>query len=470
MTTIYTPRQEHKNGSDCTGSDGDLNRTYTLAYTPSADEVNVYVQGVKYFRDIDFTFNGVLITFLPPIEDFMAIELDYYTTSVVGTPSYSGLLRYSNTTQLAAVLNISKNVPDWDPGTIPTFELVGAGDNSNPTFYLDYRNVLGASYFIYYGTTQAAASLLTETTHYSLDKDTGKITLTAAGITLVGTKNIYAEYSYTLNGVKESFLAEVLLRAERQVDKELNTTFTNGTVANPSYPTMIEEEQDSQGLFNRVYFTKERPIINIGSTLASDITSTANTLTVKTGDGTKFPLSGYIVINNELISYSGITGNTFTGLVRGIDGSDATNHTSGDEINTTVIQISSTAEGGVPTWYTLKKGTDVEFEMENGKIYIYGNTIYSNAILANYITINGLMPKQGVMVRFKTTYLYGWDSVPADITRLTLLLAQRMLFTDTVMSSLVKGRNEFRPELMNIVREEIQEIEDNYRHLDMQNT
>ncbi len=53
---------------------------------------------------------------------------------------------------------------------------------------------------------------------------------------------------------------------------------------------------------------------NIGITLPTNLL-TVNTLAVS--DASKLKLSGYILVNNEVIKYTGITGNNLTGLVRG---------------------------------------------------------------------------------------------------------------------------------------------------------
>ena len=78
----------------------------------------------------------------------------------------------------------------------PSNEEVGTGDNSETIFYLDKKNILSDTYTFYYGAAASTTTELEETTHYTLDKDAGKITLTSAGVTLVGTNKIFAKYSY----------------------------------------------------------------------------------------------------------------------------------------------------------------------------------------------------------------------------------------------------------------------------------
>lgn len=51
--------------------------------------------------------------------------------------------------------------------------------------------------------------------------------------------------------------------------------------------------------------------------------------TVTVDDASSFPSSGYIVIDTEVIKYSGTTGTSFTGCTRGADGTSAAVHTDG---------------------------------------------------------------------------------------------------------------------------------------------
>ena len=47
---------------------------------------------------------------------------------------------------------------------------------------------------------------------------------------------------------------------------------------------------------------------------------------------TSFPSSGTVLIDNELITYTGNSGGTLTGLTRGASGTTAASHSSGDTV------------------------------------------------------------------------------------------------------------------------------------------
>jgi len=63
------------------------------------------------------------------------------------------------------------------------------------------------------------------------------------------------------------------------------------------------------------------------STLSSGINASVTTLTM--ASASSFPSSGTVIIGSELITYTGVSGNTLTGLTRGANGTTAASHSSG---------------------------------------------------------------------------------------------------------------------------------------------
>jgi len=66
------------------------------------------------------------------------------------------------------------------------------------------------------------------------------------------------------------------------------------------------------------------------STLSSGINTSVTSLTM--ASSTSFPSSGTVLINNELITYTGNSGGTLSGLTRGANGTTAAAHSSGDTV------------------------------------------------------------------------------------------------------------------------------------------
>ena len=150
--------------------------------------------------------------------------------------------------------------------------------------------------------------------------------------------------------------------------------------------------------------------------------------------------------------------------MRGSDDSTAATHSSAAEIHTTCVSISGTEEGSTPAYYPLAWDSEVTVD-DNGKIYIYQDQLVNGIYVSP-----GLARVQDVADRFRVRYLYGWDSIPVDIVRATLLLAKKMLMSDTVGSSLIKGRDEFRPEILSLDNEELDSIMSSYKTATIINT
>jgi len=469
--TRTAPRTQNITGADLTGADGATNRTYTI---PDAgvlsSGVDIAINGTQLHEGAsnDFTLSGETITFLNNVDNPDIIRINYFIALARDTQSTittTTTLKYATTLQFAAILGILRSIPTWDDSTNPTNikEEVGTGDNSETRFYLDHKNILSDSYTLYYGSASTTTDELTETTHYTINQTTGAVTLTSAGVTLVGTNKIYATYSYCFKDFSDEYLVAVLGRAEKEVDGLCNTTFTDGTATNPDYPSRTEI-QPTMGQYQQDYFTDEKPLIDVSSTLSADITAAATSIALATGDGDKFPSTGTIIIGSEKITYTGVSTDTLTGCTRGVGDSTAATHSEDDEVHTTVLELSGTSEGTAPTWEVQPWNSDM-FANADGKIFIYRDSLSSQVTAESTV-----LHKTGVANRFKLTYLYGYDSVPVDITRLTLLLGKRMLIQDSVGGAMVKGRNEFRPEMMNADAQEIRSIVGTYKVVAMGNT
>ena len=110
---------------------------------------------------------------------------------------------YATTAELAEFMNILDNTIDRTEGT--TLEHVGTGDNDISVFVLKNGAVVGTPTLYYgYSENEALSQTLTETTHYTIDKDKGVITLTSAGKTLLDTKCLFADYEYNVLGITVS--------------------------------------------------------------------------------------------------------------------------------------------------------------------------------------------------------------------------------------------------------------------------
>ncbi len=360
-------------------------------------------------------------------------------------------LTYANTSDLAKALLIFRSIPSWDVGDSPTNEAVGIGNDSDTVFYLDHKNTVFGSYTIY-----ANAVAMTETTDYTLELDTGKITLTSAGVTELSTNNLTAKYDWIDLGTTVSYLADVLLRAEKELNGMLNTIFTDGTATNPTYPS-VTEIQSSEGFYQDRILTRKRPLKDITTTINGAHNDSITTISLAAGTGTNFPSNGSVVLNSEVISYTGVSTDDLTGCTRATQGTTAAAHSDGDDIHTTIFFRSDTAEGSAVAWAIQPWNTSM-YGDEFGLIYKFKD-----------VSPDPLL-RLGVSNRIKIIYYHGHDTIPEDIKRLTILLGKRMLIRDNIGKALIVGRDEFQPEMFNVDKDEIDLISGTYIVLPMGNT
>ncbi|MHA1168261.1 MAG: hypothetical protein ACTSRU_10605 [Candidatus Hodarchaeales archaeon] len=362
-------------------------------------------------------------------------------------------IKYATTLELGQALGIVKAVPSWDTGDIPDNESVSTGNSSNTQFFLNRKNIVADSYTLY-----ADGVAMTEGSagDYTLDKDSGEITLTSAGVTTLGVKDLTAKYKYFDIDMADSILNASLIRAEAEVDKRLNSTFSDGTATNPTYP-LETEIQSSEGFFMDRIIADKKPLKDIETTLNGAHTDSITTISLAAGTGSDYPSTGTIIINSEAISYTGVSTDDLTGCTRGVLGSTAATHADGDSVHSTILFRSDTVEGSAVVW----------------TIQPWDLSMYANAegLLYKFKDVDpDPLTRRGVANRVKIIYYYGHDSIPADITRLTIVLAKRMLIQDNIGKAIIAGRDEFSPEMFNVDSDEISKIIGSYIVLPMGNT
>ena len=107
-------------------------------------------------------------------------------------------------------------------------EAVGTGDGTTTVFYLDSVYPVNGTLTVY-----VSGTAKTETTHYTVDYDAGKITFTAGNIPTAG-QAITADYRYT--DIPDSVVARVINQKEDEIDRRIGRTFMpSATVTNEVY-------------------------------------------------------------------------------------------------------------------------------------------------------------------------------------------------------------------------------------------
>jgi len=93
----FTLYQENFTGSDCTGSNGDTNRTLTLTYTGNTVTIMTLVVANSHLTDSDYSIASNVITFSNNVFDAMEIFVSYAISD--GVPS-SSTSTYAGTAEL----------------------------------------------------------------------------------------------------------------------------------------------------------------------------------------------------------------------------------------------------------------------------------------------------------------------------------------------------------------------------------
>ena len=128
------------------------------------------------------------------------------------------------------------------------------------------------------------------------------------------------------------------------------------------------------------------------STLSADINASATSLTI--ASSTSFASSGTVIIDNELITYTGNSGGTLSGLTRGANGTTAASHSSGDTVTdaSNYFAWNAAASGDVVTapglWSLDNFGNKLVATIFGGETFTWdsdpvGGTSTRAAILAN---------------------------------------------------------------------------------------
>jgi len=458
---IYTPRRDLSGttfviATAFSGVDDAANRVYSLFFGGSVVQgLQILVNGTPLQYGIDYTFSAGSVTFLVPINNVFSIQIDYFTVGA-GAFSSGTNTEYASPAELSEFMGLLGEMPNPQiRADTRLLEVVGLGNDSTTRFYVDNSCVLSNTYMLYYGATEASALShpLTETTHYSLDMDSGIIILTPAGVTLVGTNNIYAAYSFNTVGLSDSDLQSALNKAASYVDKKINGHFTDGTATTPDYEVVLDEKLDGRGLYARAYFSYSRPVADVQTTLSLAVSISDAVINVVSTQG--FPSVGVVGIDIMKVSYTGKTGTTFTGC----SGVTAT-ASLGDGVYSWVVEASNSVEGTSPTWTVLEKDEDYDVEFATGRFHFSQSSF--NITDAQAWALN---PPQGVPNRFRLSYLSGYGEIPGEIKQVTLMVASQDLMHRVVRKAHVTGLNDFNPALINVDQELIDKILMSYKQL-----
>ena len=347
-------------------------------------------------------------------------------------------------------------------GTVPSYtsttkEEVGTGSASATTYWLDNLGVLENTYSFTYGSTEGSASaVLTETTHYTVDLDLSKVTLTASGVSALSTFKLFAAYKYNTERLLNSDLLDALNAAENKVLRTTDQTFTNTTLL--GYRKVLNEPIKAHyDPVDKVFDLKWSPLVKIETTCASAYTTGGTTVTLS--DASLLPSSGTIYIDTRKVAYSVKTGNDLT------IPSTTPDLNSGGTVRAECIELSSQPEGATASYTVLQPEVDYEIDYDQGRIKVLRNALWSEISNTDRIYPSNYLVRASYMSAW---HEFGEDAtIPDEIEWVVNAIAARKLMGQIVAKSHVTGLNEFDPSLIDGDKEAIQEVLDEYSTLNI---
>lgn len=238
-------------------------------------------------------------------------------------------------------------------------------------------------------------------------------------------------------GISTLMITNALNRAMREIHERTKTTFTDGTtLATPSYLKITDEKQDGQGKYDQAYYSKRYPIPDVKTYANGTAAIGATSITVDSTQG--FLSTGTIFSGSNKIAYTGKDSVTFTGC------SGITTAIANDDLITSYgMEIALDQQGNDPTWIVMKPRTEFDIDNDTGRFFLYYNYAVSSIYQLNY-------PLSYTPNRVRLNYIYGWNEIPYDITRCTVLLAVKELMHVIVRRSHFLGLNSFNPSMVDV--------------------
>lgn len=141
-------------------------------------------------------------------------------------------------------------IQDSGLGTKVVDEVVGVGDGVEADYDLDNDRIVSGSYTLSHAPAGSNTFTdLTDVTDYSLDLDSGRIILTASGISAVGTDTIYANYYFATEQITDDMITRYIASADAEID----------LLTNRNWGAPVDTVEYRDGRRRSLYPTTDRP-------------------------------------------------------------------------------------------------------------------------------------------------------------------------------------------------------------------
>jgi len=376
-----------------------------------------------------------------------------------------GFVKYLKALEIVPSKNTTDPEGETSVYSTSGFEIVGTGNDNRLIFFFKNIGIIEGTYILYYGNDDLNLTLMVETTDYSVDLDSNRVTLTSAGKTAVGTNKIFAEYKYNRLGLLNSEMSNQLEFAEAKVLRDTEQNFANFTDADPGYKQIVDEiiqgpqSDDVLDSSQKVYEPYYNPLIDFETTTDGAFTLGDTTLTLTSGSG--LPLSGTLYVDKNKVSYTGRSTNDITVP------NDTPSIDDGSVVRAEVLELSRGTEGSAPSYTVLEPGIDYKFDYFLGRFRILAGGLFNELVNSS----DEVLRHDNTLIRLSYMSAYrvkGKDpEVPEDIELVTYEIAGKRSFQAIIQNKYIDGMDEFRPSFLKVADEDIESILIHYKSLNV---
>lgn len=352
------------------------------------------------------------------------------------------MVQYATTSQVLDYLGLVINRESDNDNTLETVDNSGTLVSGSVVF-LDKSNIISGTLLLYHGADINNLTLLTETTHYTIDLTKGKITITSDGATAIGTDSLFADYNYN-DSFSDAKISDLIDRAQQHIDESLNQTWNGVTLVD-------EEEYSGKGYSRRLYRPKKLLPVVIMPKLTSALDSSQTDVSVDSTSGLE--AGEYLTIESEVMLIVSVDDSTSLTVTRGQKSTSGAAHADGKQLINYVVEISNSPVGFSPSFTTLNYQGDFDVDSDTGSVQLQ----HVNAEGADIVGTS-VFPSHQVFNRMRLSYKYGSATVPDDIEELTILLVAKKLFNSQVLNALSRGTNGFETGSISDINSDIDKI------------
>jgi hypothetical protein len=371
-------------------------------------------------------------------------------------------LRYTTVQGFWKFMGINESIMSFQPGGKPCRETVASSPVGAGDYYLDQLGANEDTLKLYAGSTQ-----LTETTHYTFDSDTSKVTITSTGETALDGEDLTAEYEYSQMGGALNYneTVRILQSSEDRLHREVGTVFADQSVDSPEYLQVVNEQKVGGGLKYVHYDTDYYPIIKLQTTTDGDYTTGG--VEIDLVDASGLPSSGTIYIGGNKVEYSNRSGNTLT------IPSSTPSISNGAVVRGEVVEVDTSASGTAQSFIVVTPGSGYEIDYETGKVQLQDSYYTYND--SSIIPENTGHPPMGVDNRVRLSYMTAWRepsrdaTIPEEIEEIVYNMAGRNLLQRTILKANTGQRDNFSPGVLQQMTDYVENQLIKYRQINARN-